>query len=328
MAEKTALFKVIKSLRAEGTAVIYITHFLDEILELCDSYVVLRNGEVHGRGSIAGITTGDLVRMIVGKEIIQEKKIEKPPVERPVLKVEHVSSRRPLNDISFSLYEGEVLGIWGLMGSGRTELIRAVLGLDSMDSGVIYTFDKGQPTTTSPSRLLQRCGYITESRHTDGLFLKQSVSKNVSVAALGKYAAHALALLRTRKESATADRYIAQLKIATPGHDTRVANLSGGNQQKVILAKWLNRGPKIMIMDEPTRGVDIGAKLEISGLIRELARSGTSTLLITSELEEMISLSDRVLVLRNGTIVGEACGDKINHATLTAMSLGEVAGNG
>jgi ABC-type sugar transport system ATPase subunit len=326
--EKNALFAVIRRLKSEGKAIIYITHFLDEILDLCDKYVVLRNGQIHGQGDIGGVTTTDLVKMIVGKDIKRDGKDEAPVAQRPALKVENLSSRGRLNDVSFQLNEGEIVGLWGLMGSGRTELVRAILGLDPISSGSVYLFDSGRPIKTPPRRLLRRCGYLTESRHTDGLFLKQSVWKNISATALSRYSSRAFGLMRTTKEIATANHYISLLKIATPGPDTGVESLSGGSQQKVILAKWLNRNPTIMMMDEPTRGVDIGAKLEIGSLIRQLASSGTSIFLITSELEEMINLSHRVLVLRNGAIAGEVRGEQINNANLTAMSLGESRDNG
>jgi ribose transport system ATP-binding protein len=323
--EKETLFGVIRRLKAEGRAIIYITHFLDEILELCDRFIVLRNGKVHGHGDIEDVTKNDIIRMIIGRDIRYDKKVERTVADRPVLKVENVRSGSLLKDISFELNEGEILGLWGLMGSGRTELVRAILGLDPIDDGRTFVSDGGRLAPISPKQLLGHCGYITESRHTDGLFLTQPLWKNVSVTALQEYAATVLGFLNTRKEAETATRYINLLKIAVPASSTIVSSLSGGNQQKVVFAKWLNRKARILIMDEPTRGVDVGAKLEINNLIKKLADEGTATLLITSELEEMINLSDRVLVIREGSIVGNVKGADINSATLMEMSLGAEA---
>lgn len=322
MKEKEMLFGIITTLKHEGKAIIYITHFLDEILGLCDQFVVLRNGKVHGQGAIEGITKKDLIRMIIGKDITENTRIERTVSEKPVLKVEHLTSGHTLNDISFHLNEGEVLGIWGLMGSGRTELIRAILGLDPVDSGDTFILENGSLQRVSPSRVLQYCGYITESRHTDGLFLTETVWKNVTVTSLDKYASGYLKVLDTTREIETAQHYIDLMHVATPSHDTRVESLSGGNQQKVIFSKWLNKQPSILFMDEPTRGVDVGAKLEINTLVRTFAQQGTSTVIVTSEIEEMVALSDRVLVLREGELVGEVQGADITTITLMEMSLG------
>jgi ribose transport system ATP-binding protein len=321
--EKEILFRVVRRLRAEGKAIIYISHFLDEILELCDRFIVLRNGRVHGHGDIADVTKRHIIRMIIGKDINYDRKVDRTIAQKPVLKITDITSGSLLKSIGFELNEGEILGIWGLMGSGRTELIRAILGLDRIDGGRIELLDKGALTTISPAELLGHCGYVTESRHTDGLFLNEPISRNISATSLRSYVTSWLGFLDTRKESETAAEYIDLLTIVAPGHGTRVASLSGGNQQKVVFAKWLNRKARILILDEPTRGVDVGAKLEISNLIRELAAEGTSTLLVTSEIEEMISLSDRVLVLREGSVVGEVTGADINTATLMSLSLGE-----
>jgi ribose transport system ATP-binding protein len=326
--EKENLFAVIGKLKNEGKAIIYITHFLDEIMEICDRYVVLRNGQVHGKGSIGEITKRDIIRMIIGKELRYDKKVERTVAEKPVLKVENLKSGNLLKNISFQLNQGEILGIWGLMGSGRTELVRAILGLDKIDNGKAYVAQDGKLKQVPPKHLLKYCGYITESRHTDGLFLTETLWKNNSVTSLEDYALSFFKFLDTRKEIETAKKYIDLLKIATPAYSTKVESLSGGNQQKVVFSKWLNKKPAILIMDEPTRGVDVGAKLEINNFIRKFAQEGTSTILITSEVEEMMGLSDRVIVLRDGNIVGEVRGSDINNATLMEMSLGEMQPDG
>ncbi len=321
--EKEKLFRVISRLKQEGKAFIYFSHFIDEILELCDKFVVLRNGRVHGRGEIGEVTLGDIIRMVIGRDITAEAKAAKTVERDVVLAVAAIQSGRLVRNVSFELNRGEVLGIWGLMGSGRTELFRAILGLDPIDGGSIRLAENGTLTEVPPSGLLAHCGYITESRHTDGLFLAQTVCRNITATALEKYASRYFRFLNVGKEIKTTIEYMSSLRILGRGHDAKLESLSGGNQQKVVFAKWLNRRPRIMAMDEPTRGVDVGAKLEIGSLVRKLAGEGISMLLITSEVEEMVSLSDRVLVLRDGKIVATVVGPDINNAMLMSLALGE-----
>ncbi len=321
--EKQRLFDIIRRLKSEGKTIIYISHFLDEVMELCDSFSVLRNGRVAGQGRINDTTRNDVIRMVVGQDVAALQAHTRSAARAPVLKVENLRSGSLLDDVSFTLFEGEILGIWGLMGSGRTELIRAMLGLDPFDSGAILYAEDGELQPIAPSRLLQHCGYVTESRHADGLFDAEPVWKNISATNLNNYAYGPFRFLDTRREADAARDFITSLSIKTPDHTTRVSNLSGGNQQKVIFSKWLNKHPKILILDEPTRGVDIGAKREIANLIKDLASEGTATLLITSEVEEMVELSDRVLILRDGRIVHDVDGRQIEEAKLMAMALGE-----
>ena len=325
--EKQRLFDIIRRLKSEGKTILYISHFLDEIMELCDSFLVLRNGKVAGQGRVEDRTKNDIIRMVVGQDVGALQAHARPAKSAPVLKVEHLRSGSLLEDVGFTLFEGEILGIWGLMGSGRTELIRTILGLDPLDGGTVLYTEDGELRPIMPSRLLQRVGYVTESRHADGLFDAEPVWKNVTATNLGAYASGLFRILDTGREAVTARDFIASLSIKTPDHTARVENLSGGNQQKVIFSKWLNKRPKLLILDEPTRGVDIGAKREIANLITELASEGTAVLLITSEVEEMVELCDRVLVLRDGRIVHELDGRQIEEAKLMAMALGEERAN-
>ncbi len=326
--EKQRLFDIIRRLKSEGKTIIYISHFLDEIMELCDSFLVLRNGKVAGTGRVEDRTKNDIIRMVVGQDVADLHPHAKAATRAPVLKVEHLRSGSLLEDVSFALFEGQILGIWGLMGAGRTELIRAMLGLDPLDGGTILYTEDGELRPIAPSRLLQQAGYVTESRHADGLFDAEPVWKNVTATNLGAYASGLLRRLDTAREAETARNFIRSLAIKTPDHTTRVENLSGGNQQKVIFSKWLNKRPKLLILDEPTRGVDIGAKREIANLITELASKGTATLLVTSEVEEMVELCDRVLVLRDGAIAHEVEGANIEETKLMAIALGEERADG
>ena len=326
--EKENLFKVIAKLKQENKAIIYISHFLDEVMRICDDFVVLRNGRVHGAGQIKEVAKPEIIEMIIGKKLAHENKTERAVTEKAVLRVDNLSSGNLLKSISFHLNEGEILGIWGLMGSGRTELIRAILGLDPIDKGQTFVRKDDKLERIANRKLLQYCGYITENRHADGLFLTETLWKNISVTALNKYTSNYLKLLDSNQEKLAARRYIKKMNIAAPNTDIKVESLSGGNQQKVIFAKWLNKRPRILIMDEPTRGVDVGAKLEINNFIKEIANQGTSAIVITSEVEEMVGLSDRVLVLREGRMVANVKGDAINPQTLMEISLGEIRANG
>ena len=321
--EKDGLFSMIRKLKSEAKTIVYISHFLDEIIELCDRFVVLRNGKVAGHGSVAETTKSEMVRMVVGKELVAIDPMTHTEHITPMLKVEGVRVGNLLDGVGFELNRGEVLGLWGLMGSGRTELIRALVGLDPMDEGSIAVVHEGRLVPISPSEFLHLCGYVTENRRIDGLFLDEPVWKNITVTKLEDYASGPFHFLDGSREAESARDHIASMQIKTPSHTTRVANLSGGNQQKVILSKWLEMHPPILILDEPTRGVDVGAKQEIARIVTSLAAQGTACLLISSEVEEIVALCDRVLVLRDGMIIHEARGDAIAEASLMAMALGE-----
>jgi ABC-type sugar transport system ATPase subunit len=319
--EKQILFEVVRRLRNDGKAIIYISHFLDELFELCDTFVVLRNGTVQGAGRIEDTNKNEIVKLIAGRELAAEGKWRATRTAKPVLKVENIRAGDVLGGINFELNEGEVLGVWGLMGSGRTELVRAILGLDPIDDGQVFLSEPGGLCRVSPRDVLRRCGYLTEGRHTDGLFLTQPVWKNISATTLAAFASKFLRFMNVARELKVSDSFIKTLNIATPGSQARVETLSGGNQQKIVLAKWLNKNPPILIMDEPTRGVDVGAKREIADFIRALAAQGVATLLITSELEEMMSLSDRVIVLREGRLVSNLSGAEIESTALMRLAL-------
>ena len=320
--EKEALFAIVRRLRTEGKAVIYISHFLDEIEELCDTYVVLRNGQLVGSGQVSDVTRGQIVEMIVGQAMTGPVARSRRQGGDALLTLDGIDRDDVLHGVSLEMRRGEVLGLWGLMGSGRTELIRSILGLEPMDGGRMTLHEDAGKREVSHDDLLARTAYVTESRRTDGLFLDEAVWKNISATTLGDYARGRMQVLDKSAEAKTARSMIDRLKIVTPDHETRAENLSGGNQQKVVFAKWLHRRPEIMILDEPTRGVDVGAKREIGELIGSLADAGTSVLLVTSEIEEMVALADRVAVLRGGAIAAEMTGEDISEAALMAAAMG------
>jgi ABC-type sugar transport system ATPase subunit len=320
--EKENLFNTIRKLRNEGHIIIYISHFLGEIIELCDDYLVLRDGKVVGTGLVCDIDKNRLINLIIGQELERLKKGEVARQEEEIiLKVENMQYGNLLKDISFELQKGEVLGIWGLMGSGRTELLRAMFGLERVKGGKVYIRKNEVLKRIKKSDLLKACGYVTEGRHTDGLFLSMPVWKNVTAANLGKYTSTALKLMNEKQEVKETTEYIDILSIKVPNSKVRASQLSGGNQQKVVFAKFMNKRPGIFVMDEPTRGVDVGAKLAIHKIIRQLAKEGVGVLLITSETDEMVGLADRVLILRDGVITNELIGSDINNVSLMHLAL-------
>jgi len=321
--EKMSLFEVINKLRDEGKTIIYISHFLDEVKEICDDFLVLRDGKMSGNGQVKEVTRADLIRMIIGHELNVENTDRRDRSSADVvLRVDNICSGNLLNGISFELREGEILGLWGLMGSGRTELIRAMFGLDPVDKGEVYIRpapESSELVRAKKQNLLRYSGYVTENRHADGLYLPMSVWQNCTAANMAEYASSVFQFMNTRKEVQDAKSNIERLSIKVPHASTLAEQLSGGNQQKVIFSKWMNKRARILVLDEPTRGVDVGSKLEIHKLIRILAEQGTAIFLISSEIEEMISLSDRVIVLHDGEIVAEVT-EEIDKNTLMNLT--------
>ena len=322
--EKNKLFEVIRKLKHEGKVIIYISHFLEEITELCDDYLVLRDGKMSGTGVVEGLEKADLVTMIIGqKPAVIEKKTVKRQLDEVVLKVDRIVSGNLLRGVSFELKKREILGIWGLMGSGRTELVRAIVGLDRIDGGmVLFKEEGGTLTKIKRSTLLRKIGYVPESRHYDGLFLNMDITNNCTAAKLDSYCSKRLKFIDVNKEAEDARTLIKSVNIKVPDEKTRASQLSGGNQQKVVFAKWLNKGAPVLILDEPTRGVDVGSKMEIYKTIKKIAAEGTSVILVSSEVDEMVDLSDRVIVLQGGRIVKDVEGPDININNLMELALG------
>lgn len=322
--EKTRLFELIGRLKQGGATVIYITHFLDEVVQVCDRICVLRDGRVAASGRTAEFTLTRIASEMLGKEARAFERLADGSAGTPGLRVEGLNAGEKLHDISFEMRRGEVLGVWGLMGSGRTELVRAVLGLDPIGSGrIIKVGEDGSEREVAPESLLDEVGYLTETRHDDGLFLPKPIWWNITSASLPRFASGPFGRLDTAEERARADEQARRLNVVMPNVDAGVSQLSGGNQQKTVVAKWFQRNPDYYFLDEPTRGVDVGAKAEIHGFIRTLAAEGASVLLISSEIEEIVNLSDRVLVLHKGRLVSDVAFADVDKDRLMAMSVGE-----
>lgn len=319
--EKEHLFEIINSLKREGAVIIYISHMLDEVFQLCDRAMVLRNGETVGGGLIKDLTYNDIVKLMIGsKQIDAYFEYKKRPVGDPILAVEKMCRKGVLDNISFTLCKGEVVGLWGLLGSGRTEVARALAGLDSIDSGEIKVRTNGQLHAVKQAQMKNSVGMVTENRREEGLLLPMSVKTNMSLANLWKLTRGFLPFIQDKLEQEQTQKYVDRLEIKIANHNQRVETLSGGNQQKVIIGRWLQKNPLIYIMDEPTRGLDVGAKADIRRIIAELAESGAAILVISSEIDEMMSVSDRYLVMNRGRIVAELDRDATKEKLMAAAA--------
>lgn len=315
--EIDALFDVIAALKRKGVGMIYISHRMEEIFQISDRITVLRDGRYVGTVRTAETSLDELVKMMVGREITDRfPKVEvKPGEER--LRVENLTVRGKLSGISFSVRSGEIVGVAGLMGAGRTEMAKALFGAERIDGGAIFV--DGKPVRISQPIDAIRAGIalVTEDRKEEGLVLPLSVRENIALPNLAKLAS--LGVMNRRAEQALSDETIRRLLIKTAGGEQAAGSLSGGNQQKVVIGKWLATQPKILILDEPTRGVDIGAKKEIYDIMNRLAQEGVAILMISSELPEVLGMSDRVLIMHEGRITGsfsraEATQELIMHA--------------
>jgi ribose transport system ATP-binding protein len=299
------LFAIMRDLARRGVAMIHISHRLDEIHRIADRVTVLRDGEKIGTRPTAEVTKQDIIAMMVGRVIYEEPKTRSrvTPDAEVVLRVRHMNAGPQVRDVSFDLRRGEILGFAGLMGAGRTETARALFGADEVQGGTIEIRGKPALIRSPQDAVAHGIGYLSEDRKRFGLALGMSVKDNVALATYERFA-RGLFIQAKKVEEAT-DEYVRRLTIRTPSLDQLLRNLSGGNQQKVVLAKWLIRASDILIFDEPTRGIDVGAKSEIYHLMNELAGQGKAIIMISSELPEVLRMSDRVLVMCEGRITGE-----------------------
>ena len=318
--EVERLFAIVRQTRARGVAVLFVSHRLDEVFDLCDLASVLRDGKHVVTRPTSELTTADLVRHMVGRAVSLFPKVE-APVGDVLLEVEGLSRGEDFRDVSFAVRAGEILGLAGLVGAGRTEIARVLFGVDVADDGVIRL--AGVPVSfASPSAALKAgIAYVPEDRHQDGLILDFSISSNVTLPILPRL--FPKLFLRGATERAVGKRYIDELQIRARGVDQLAASLSGGNQQKVVLGKWLASEPRVLILDEPTRGIDIGAKVEVHRIISELAASGLAIILISSDLPEVLAMSDRIIVLHEGTVTAEIPGAAATEESVMFAATGQ-----
>ncbi|HEY7968313.1 MAG TPA: sugar ABC transporter ATP-binding protein [Solirubrobacteraceae bacterium] len=302
--ETEALHKMTRSLRDQGKTIVYVSHFLDEVLDLCDTVTVMRNGHHVRTGPAVEETEASLVAGMFGAAVEAEQ-FDKPPPSTadPMLEVEGLRRRDILHDISLTVRKGEIVGLAGLVGSGRTELARAIAGADPIDAGTIKVAGKARRIRNSADGIRAGIAFLTEDRKHDGLFMDLALAANTTMVDLTSVSARGI--LRLGAERSRSRKLLDSLNVDPPMPGARANSLSGGNQQKVLFARWLFRHPKVLILDEPTRGVDVGARAAIHRLISELADEGAAVLMISSEIEEVLGLAHRVLVMRRGAITKE-----------------------
>ena len=303
--ELEKLFDIVLELKGKGISVVYISHRLEEVFRICDSVTILRDGRVVSTDLVKNINREKIIEQMVGRSITEEFPTRTFSPGEEILRVENLSTHAKLKNVSFSLRKGEILGLAGLVGAGRTEIARAVFGADPIASGKIYVQGRLVNIASPTDAMKHGIALLPEERKVDGLTLPFSVKWNTSIGNLGKTCWGGIPFINQRKEASLVGEYVKRLSIRASTIKKLVMLLSGGNQQKVVVAKWLFAGMDILILDEPTRGIDVGAKLEIYNFMAELVRSGKSIILISSELHEVLALSDRVIVVNKGEAVRE-----------------------
>jgi inositol transport system ATP-binding protein len=325
--EVEKLFRIVRELKAHGLSIIFVTHRLEEVMEICDRYTVLRDGHLMGSGSIADTTIDGIIRLMVGRQVnALFARREKTDAGDVVLGVEGLSRRgnaqdqnaTVLADVGFEVRRGEILGVAGLVGAGRTEMARAVFGADRFDSGRVVIEGQQVQIRSPKDAIRYGIGLVPEDRKQQALFLALSVRINLSMASHKQISRWGV-FIDESAERTMVGEYRNKLNIRMASPEQLVASLSGGNQQKVTLARWLALRPKVLIVDEPTRGIDIGAKVEVHNLLFDMARSGIAVVAISSELPEVLAISDRIITMREGRVTGEINGEDANEEILMSM---------
>ncbi|NOJ73099.1 sugar ABC transporter ATP-binding protein [Paenibacillus alvei] len=314
------LFEVIRSLKQEGVSIVYISHRMEEIFEICDRITVMRDGRTVDTKAIPETNFDEVVKKMVGRELTERFPARNPSPAEVVLEVEHATRKGWFEDVSFKVRQGEIVGFSGLMGSGRTEIMRALFGLDRLDQGEVRMFGKKVVIRKPVDAVNHGIGFITEDRKDEGLVLDFSVRENMVLPSINGFTKKGL--ISTQSEKVFVDALIKRLQIKTHSAETAAGNLSGGNQQKVVIAKWIGIGPKLLILDEPTRGVDVGAKREIYQLMNELTGHGVAIIMVSSELPEVLGMSDRIIVVHEGRITGELTKAEATQEKIMTLATG------
>lgn len=312
--EVQVLFRIIRQLKSKGISVIFISHKLDEIFEICDRLTVFKDGEYVGDYDIGELNQFKLISLMVGKDTVELER-NKQGYEfanaKVIAEMKDIRQGMRLNGINIEIKQGEVVGLAGLLGSGRTELAQVLFGSGMPDNGEIFWWGEKAGIHSPADAIKKGMGFCTEDRKTEGIIPHLSVRENITIALLPKL--NSFGFVKTKEQDEIVRSYIDRLKIKTPTPEQAICNLSGGNQQKVLLARWMCMNPKLMILDEPTRGIDVGAKAEIEQLIQEFSKSGISVLMISSEIAELERNCDRIIVMREGRVIGELAGDQISQ---------------
>lgn len=320
--EVEMLFKTINDLKKKNISVIYISHRMEELFKITDRVTVMRDGKYIGTKVTKDTTKDELITMMVGRELKDLYRRTEHPVGEVVLEVKNLNRKNILKDICFSLKKGEILGVSGLVGAGRTELMRAIFGIDGFDSGEIMLEGKKLSIKSPIDAMNSGIALVSENRKEQGLVLIGSVGYNITLTILKKFIK--LAKVDSKMEKSIVKEYVDKLSIKTPSYEQLVGNLSGGNQQKIVIAKWLATNPKVLMLDEPTRGVDVGAKAEIYSIIDMLANQGVAIIMVSSELPEIMNMSDRVIVMCGGEITGILNKDEFDQGTIMHYATGGI----
>lgn len=320
--EVEILFRMIRKLTQQGVAVIYISHKIEEIMKICDRLSVYRDGHYIGTRLISEIDHGTIVSMVVGRELINLFPKSEPNIGEVILDVKNLSKYGKFRDVSFQLHKGEILGFAGLEGAGRSEVASCIFGIDQPDSGEIY-LDGKKVSIASPSAAVELgIGMVTEDRLHRGIVAQMSVKDNMTIARLGKFCSRFLGSIRRKEEEAACDDMIKTMQVKVSDRNQRIDSLSGGNQQKVIIGRWVMTAPRILILDEPTRGIDVGSKSEIHRLMSSFVEQGMSIILISSEMPELLGMADRIVVMREGNAVYTCDREEATQETLGKYVLG------
>jgi ABC-type sugar transport system ATPase subunit len=320
--EVEILMGIIRKLRDHGVSIIYISHKLSEIFDIADKITVLRDGNTIGTVDIGECSEEMLIQMMVGRELKDIFAKMESKIGEFIFEVKNITSGKMVKNASFKLKKGEILGFAGLVGSGRSELMRAIYGIDKMDQGEVF-LDGEKIAIRNPSQAIKHgLGFVPEDRKLQGLILGMAVRENITLSSLGKVSNYCF--IKPSSEKTVSVGFIEKLSIKTPNQEQKVLNLSGGNQQKVVIAKWLAISPTILILDEPTKGVDVGAKKEIHHLMSKLTQEGVSVIMISSELPEILGMSDRIVVMHKGVIKGEFLRGEATQEKILSLALSEM----
>jgi rhamnose transport system ATP-binding protein len=322
--ETARLFEVVATLRAAGAAVLFISHRLEEVFEICQRVTVMRDGRQVLSQPLAGLTAHDLVRAMVGRDIAERVATGRPAAGEPVLTVEHLTREGVFIDISLQVRAGEIVALAGLVGSGRSEVARAIFGIDRYHAGRVTVNGRSLRAASPSAAMAAGIGFVPEDRRQQGLVMEMSVQQTVALASLRRL--RRAGIVTGGLERRFSADWVARLQIKYGRLTDPVASLSGGNQQKVVLARWLARKPALLIIDEPTRGIDIATKSQVHGLLSDLAGSGVAILMISSELPEVLRLGDRILVMREGRLVAEFARADATEESVVAAATGQLAG--
>ena len=321
--ETELLFTQIQKLKNDRVSIIYISHHIDEIMRLTDRVTILRDGKVVSTNATSELTAEEIVKRMVGRELEHNKLRHSAKLGEVALRVERLTRGKKVHDVSFEIRRGEILGVAGLMGSGRTETMRLIFGADKPDAGEIYLYGSRTPVKINSPRqaVKNRIALVTEDRKEQGLLLPLSVTKNISITNLPRLSS--FGWVNQSKERTVAKEYVEKLSVRSTSAEQPVENLSGGNQQKVVIAKWLYRDCEIIIFDEPTRGIDVGAKFEIYQMLDQLATRGKAIIVVSSDLKELMAISDRIAVMSDGKITAEFSSNDFSEEKIAAAAFSE-----